>query len=272
VTSDKWGAACKGQLLHTSYGTTSLFAVLREDVGGDVQGGVVRFPLKFDSGVARPRVNPKDGQLNVSGRKGWQSNAAKDACFHRVRYTGKPANMPCGMKTTDHGIEITFSDPLERLTASDTGSYGIEQWNYVWSGAYGSPDVSVLDPKQKKRDTLEVKSAKLSADGKTVTLDVPGLRPVMQMKIGINVDAADGKELKWELFNTINRVGNKRLVVKTDGVEVVDVPPPPPAPAPPPPTPAPVTKPTTAPTTVPTTATPSVFTTSRLFPTRLTEL
>jgi hypothetical protein len=182
--------------------------------------------------------------------KGWQSNAVKDACFQRVRYTGKPANMPCGLKVIgDHGIEVTFTDPLERLTASDAGSYGIEQWNYVWSGAYGSPDVSVLDPKQQKRDTLEVKSAKLSDDGKTVTLDIPGLRPVMQMKIGINVDTADGKELKWEIYNTVNRVGNKRLVVKTDGVQVVDVPPPAPPPAP-----APVTKPTTAPTAAPTTA------------------
>jgi hypothetical protein len=255
VTSDKWGPAFAGKLLHTSYGTTSLFAVMHEDVGGDVQGGVVRFPLKFDSGIMRPRFNPTDGQLYICGLKGWQSNAVKDACFHRVRYTGKPANMPCGLKVTGQAIEITFTDPLERLTASDAGSYSIEQWNYVWSGAYGSPDVSVLDPKQKKHDTLEVKSAKLSPDGKTITLDVPGLRPVMQMKIGINVDAADGNEMKWEIHNTINRVGNKGLVVKMDGVEVVDVPPAPPAPAP-------VTKPTTGPTTARTTV-PSTAPTTR---------
>ena len=29
-------------------------------------------------------------------------------------------------------------------------------------------------------------------------------------------------ELSWEIYNTINRVGNKRLVVKERSVEVVD--------------------------------------------------
>ena len=44
MTSDKWGPF-KGRLLHLSYGTCSLFLVLKEEVNGQVQGGVVRFPL-----------------------------------------------------------------------------------------------------------------------------------------------------------------------------------------------------------------------------------
>jgi glucose/arabinose dehydrogenase len=96
VTSDKWGPFA-GHLLHTSYGQSALFKVLYEDAGGDVQGGVVRFGLKFESGVMRPRFNPADGQLYLCGMKGWQTNAAKDACFHRVRLTGTPANMPSAL-------------------------------------------------------------------------------------------------------------------------------------------------------------------------------
>ena len=222
VTSDKWGPF-QGHLLHTSYGQCALFKVLHEDAGnGEVQGGVVRFPLKFDSGVMRGRVNPKDGQVYLAGLKGWQTNAAKDACFQRVRYTGKPANMPTGLKIKETGVEITFTDPLDAETANDADSYGVEQWNYVWSGEYGSPEVSAADPSKKEHDTVEVKSAKLSADGKTVFLEIPGIRPVMQMKIQINLDSADGRELEWEIYNTINRVGNKRLLIKDRDVGVVD--------------------------------------------------
>lgn len=221
VTSDKWGPF-EGELLHTSYGQSSLFKVLYEDAGGDVQGGVVRFPLSFESGIMRGRFNPKDGQLYLTGLKGWQTNAVKDGCFQRVRYTGKPANMPSGLKVTETGIEIAFTDPLDPEIANDVESYGVEQWNYVWSSEYGSPEVSPADPAKQEHETVEVKSAKLSEDGKRVFLEIPGLRPVMQMKIQLNLDTADGEEVSWIIHNTVNRVGKNRLVVKDREVSVVD--------------------------------------------------
>jgi glucose/arabinose dehydrogenase len=221
VTGDKWGPFAGG-LLHTSYGQSALFNVLYEDAGGDVQGGVVRFPLTFESGIMRGRFSPRDGQLYVAGLKGWQTNAVKDACFQRVRYTGKPANMPAGLKVRGNGIEITFTDPLDRELAEDVESYGVEQWNYVWSAEYGSDEVSTTDPALKQHDQVEVASAKLSEDGKTVFLEIPGIRPVMQMKIQLNLDTAGGEEIGWEIYNTVNRVGNSRLQVKDRDVSVVN--------------------------------------------------
>ena len=222
VTSDKWGPF-QGELLHTSYGQSSLFKVLYEDAGGgDVQGGVVRFPLSFESGIMRGRFNPKDGQLYVTGLRGWQTNAVKDACFQRVRYTGKAANMPSGLAVKENGIEVAFTDALDPETANDVESYGVEQWNYVWSGAYGSPEVSPADPAKQEHEPVEVKSAKLSDDGKRVFLEIPGIRPVMQMKIQLNLDGADGEEVSWVIHNTVNRVGKQRLQVKDRDVSVVD--------------------------------------------------
>ena len=57
VTSDRWGPL-KGQLLHLSYGRCELLLVLREEVDGQVQGGVVTLPLKFASGIMRGRFHP----------------------------------------------------------------------------------------------------------------------------------------------------------------------------------------------------------------------
>jgi hypothetical protein len=51
-----------------------------------------------------------------------------------------------------------------------------------------------------------VKSAKLSADGKTVFLETAPLRPVMQMRIKYAIEAAAGSPLRQEIFNTINRL------------------------------------------------------------------
>jgi hypothetical protein len=165
VTSDKWGPL-KGMLLHCSYGQSSLLGVMQERVGDVVQGGAFRFPFKLDSGAMRPRFNPVDGQLYIAGLKGWQTNGAKDACFQRVRYTGKPVTFPNELKVTDKGITIGFTGPLDTSMASDIQNYSIEQWNYKWTKGYGSPDFKLSDPNAKGHDPVEIKSVQMRSDKK----------------------------------------------------------------------------------------------------------
>ncbi len=205
VTGGKWGPY-EGRILSTSYGKSALLAVLDETVGGVAQGGVVRLPVKFTSGIMRARFNPLDGQLYVAGLKGWQSNAAKDGCFQRVRYTGQPLHLPTGLRAGKGEIAITFPEPLAATEANDAGSYSIEQYNYQWWSTYGSPELSVVNPGTKGRDKVEVQSAKLSADGKTVTLSIPSLQPVMQMEIKLQLRAADGAEIRTVIGSTINKL------------------------------------------------------------------
>ncbi|MBI3854158.1 MAG: hypothetical protein HY293_00545 [Planctomycetes bacterium] len=205
VTSDKWGPL-QGHLLHTSYGTSSLFHVLTQKVGDTMQGGVVPFPLRFATGIMRGRFSPADGQLYVTGLRGWTTTGVRDGAIQRVRYTGKPLRTLLEMQVSKGAIVLGFSDPLDRETAGDADSYAIQQWNYEWSAKYGSPDLSVADPKKRGRDAVDVKSAKLSADGRTVTLEIPGLKPVMQMGIKIRVKAADGAAVPLELYATIHQV------------------------------------------------------------------
>ncbi len=204
-TSAKWGPF-DGQLIHLSYGTCSIFDVMMEQVDGVWQGGVCRFPLDFDSGIMRARFNPGDGQLYVAGLKGWQTRAAKDGTFQRVRYTGRPVRMPVDLHVQHDGLAITFAGPLDRASATDPENYAVEQWNYIWSGAYGSPDVSRDDPKKRGHDTVDVDAATLSADGRTVVLKMADLKPVMQMKVIVKVKGADGTPMDWEIDNTVNKV------------------------------------------------------------------
>jgi hypothetical protein len=205
VTSDRWGPL-KGHLLHTSYGTASLFHVVYEKTGDLVQGGVVRMPLAFASGVMRGRFNPKDGQLYVVGLRGWQTAGARDGCLQRVRYTGKPANLLLDLRVKKGALELTFTDPVDPETAGDAGNYGAQMWNYLWSDKYGSDDYWVSNPKKKGREPVEIATAKLSEDRKTVTLEIPDLKPVMQMLVKVRLKAADGSPLSFDLYHTIHRL------------------------------------------------------------------
>jgi hypothetical protein len=208
VTSDAWGPF-KGELLHMSYGTSSLFKVLKEEVNGQMQGGVVRFPVKFTSSAMRARFNSKDGQLYLSGLRGWQSNAAKEGGFDRVRYTGAPVCMPTGLNVTTKGVKITFTNPLDAERAGSADSYSVEVWNYKWTSNYGSGEYSTMADGAKKHDPLTVKSAKLSEDGKSVFLEIEGMKPVMQMKIQMRAAAADKSPASFDLYNTIHELPNQ---------------------------------------------------------------
>lgn len=198
VTSDKWGPF-KGQLLHTSYGTAALFLAPFEKSGDVVQGGVVKFPLAFASGVMRGRFHPTDGQLYLAGLRGWQTSGARDGALQRVRYTGKPANMLRSFKTLSKGLELTFTDPLDVAEAGNADNWSGQRWNYVYSEKYGSDDWWVSNPKKKGREPLEI--VKATASGKTVTLEIADFRPAMQTLI-----RGRAGSLSVDFYLTVHRV------------------------------------------------------------------
>jgi glucose/arabinose dehydrogenase len=232
VTSDQWGP-WKGQLLHLSYGTCSLYGVLPQEVAfrgqPQMQGGLTRFNVNFDSGAMRARFNPKDGQLYVVGLRGWQTTAVKNGCFQRVRYTGEKVRTPLDLKVTQGRVEVRFGEALDPAVAKDPGSWNIEIWNYLWSAAYGSPELSTKvkpvaaaevgnDGKpefskeqmsQTKHDLLKVTRVELSADGRTAILYLADLVPCMQMSLKYNVRSADGTELSGRITNTIHALPAK---------------------------------------------------------------
>lgn len=209
VTSKKWGP-WYGAPLFMSYGKCLLYGVMMDNVDGVDQATLVPFGLKFASGVMRGRFSEDDGQLYVAGLKGWQNSASREGGFYRVRYTGKPARTPVKTHVAANGIEITFSDALDAKTASDAANYGVELWDYRYTGGYGSPEVSVKTPGKNGHDRLDVKSAKLSKDGKTLFLEVDGLQIADQFSVKYTVNAADGTELKSEVIGTIHKLGKAK--------------------------------------------------------------
>jgi len=202
-----WGPL-SGRLFHLSYGKCRALLVLSEEVDGQTQGGVVSMPWKFSGGAMRGRVNPADRRLYISGLKGWQTTSPRDGCFERVRYTGGKVYLPVALEVRKSGIRMTFSEPLDAESAASPESYGVERWNYRWTKNYGSKDWLFSDPKKMGRDRMAVSGVKLSADGRSVFLELSDLAPVMQMRIRYRLSSADGNKVRGEVFHTIHKLGS----------------------------------------------------------------
>ena len=50
------------------------------------------------------------------------------------------------MKARLDGFELTFTQPVDRDSASNTESYKLETYAYIYQGAYGSPEVDHTTP------------------------------------------------------------------------------------------------------------------------------
>ena len=113
VPAKTWGPLA-GSLLNTSYGMGKIFVVPYETVNGQAQGGMCALPLPvFPTGVMRPRFHPTDGHLYVCGMYAWAGNQTAPGGFYRVRYTGKPADLPVGLTAKAGAVELTFTDTLD---------------------------------------------------------------------------------------------------------------------------------------------------------------
>jgi len=196
-----------GLPLHFSYGRCKPFVLLRQVCdNGMSQGGVADLGLKFLSGVCRGRFGA-DGNLYVCGLNGWQTAAQADGCLQRVRYTGKPLDVPVKMAVDGNAIRLTFSNTLDPKSVSGTENYKAAWWNYRWSGDYGSKRWKVSNPNAEGQDEFAPQSAKLLDDGKSVELRFEKLQPVMQMQVGYNLLTTEGRKVIGSVYLTIHTTG-----------------------------------------------------------------
>lgn len=149
------------------------------------------------------RVHPLDGQVYVAGLRGWLTTAQRAGGLFRVRYTGKPAHLPVDFAVKTTGVEFRFSDPLDPQTASVLTNFTAERWNYFYSGNYYSPEYSVTHPKDPKHDILTIQSAQLSADARTLTLDIADMRKSQQLPLNLKLRTADGRPIERVVHLTV---------------------------------------------------------------------
>jgi hypothetical protein len=197
VPAKTWGPLAES-LLNTSYGMGKIYVVPHETVNGQVQGGMCPLPAPtFPTGVMRPRFHPTDGHLYVCGMYAWAGNRTTPGGFYRVRYTGKPADLPVGLAAKPGAVELSFTDTLDPKSV-DAKSFAIKVWGLKRSQNYGSKHID--------EKPLAVAKATLSTDGKTVRLNLPDLAPTWGMEIKYRLAGTDGRSVTGVIHNTIHEL------------------------------------------------------------------
>jgi len=202
LPTDKRLGSLSGAAIGTSFGACQTYLVLRDVVNGKAQGAVVPLPGDYLSGVCRVAFNKHDGCMYVAGTEGWQSYAAEDGCLHRVRLTGKPFPLPTAIESHSNGVIVRFSETLDPSSVNLQNTF-CQQWNYLYSAGYGSPEFSIREPGRQGHDLVDVKSVRLLDDAKSIFLEIPQMHPAMQFHVHMRLKTAAGHEFKPDVLASI---------------------------------------------------------------------
>ncbi len=193
-----------GQMLFGDVTYGGIQRAYLEEVDGAYQGAVFRFTQGLEAGVNRISMGP-DGAIYAGGLGAggnWGQEGKLTYGLQKLMPTGSDAFDILEMRATSTGFELEYTQPLSQETADAlAASYAVEQWRYLPTAEYGGPKVD--------EETLTVSSATLSPDGRTVTLEIPGLKPghVVHLRSPRPFTDDSGQEL-WntEAWYTLNEI------------------------------------------------------------------
>jgi hypothetical protein len=186
----------RGSLLNLSYGEGKIYTVPFEKQGEEVQGGMSPLGMKpFPTGFMRGRFSPLDGQLYGCGMFAWAGNRQQAGGFYRIRYTGQPAYQPVSLSTKKGQVTIGFSDPLDPKTINDLSTWEVRAWDLQRTSKYGC--------KHLNERVWKISKAEISADNKTITLEIPELAPTWGMAMKLKLRGAGGEAIEREIHNSI---------------------------------------------------------------------
>ncbi len=189
-------------LVHLSYGRPGPFRVYIDSTRSAVQGALIALPGQYRAPTLKGRVSPYDGQLYLAGFSVWGSKATEVSSLIRVRYTGRPSRLPVAVHSGQQGILVRFATPLD-ATATNPARYELKRWNYVRSAGYGSGHFKLDGTPGEESLPLR---AHLSADGRSVLLVVPDMKPAMQFQLGFDIRGRDGTAMRDTLYLTVHAV------------------------------------------------------------------
>ena len=174
VTPPSW-APLQNRLLDISYGMGRMNLIL-QDESDAAQGAAIALPMTdFPTGVMRGRFHPNTGDLYTCGIAVWALNKIQDGGIYRVRRTSSAMNLPIAWKTAKGSLTITYSDPIDRITAEDIRQHTLKVWDLLRSANYGS--------KHEKEHAVSITKGTLAGDGRTLTLTISDLAPTRGLEL-----------------------------------------------------------------------------------------
>ncbi len=204
VILDTSGGPFQGQYLIAELTNGQILRANFETINGVLQGAC--WPAHERVGSSYHIEYGPDGTLYAGmTNRGW-GGLAPGSGIARVKYNGV---LPLEMQSAhliDHGFEITFTKPLEKVPVVTGEKY---DYNYWWE--YGSPRQHV--------EPLQISNVDLSPDGRKATVTIDNLESGKCVMVQFSgAMSTDGSELLHPEFSyTINTMpaGELHYIAKT---------------------------------------------------------
>jgi hypothetical protein len=210
VAPESWGAFA-GQLL-VADGEGGLLRVSLEQVNGDWQGAAWSFlgvaaEVRGRTATTSPNPPPPlagytrlafapDGGLFVGGAAG----------LGRIRPIAPTSFEVKAVKALADGFELTFTQPVDAVSAAKAAGYEVAQFNYRHEVGPGAEHD--FDGAANKAAALKLSAVSIAADGLSVRLKVAGLRAGFVTSVrAAGVRSATAQPLRHDtFFYTLNQL------------------------------------------------------------------
>ncbi len=190
-----------GQVLIGDQGQSKIMRVYLEKVNGEYQGAAWDFRSGFRSGVLR-MAWAEDGSLFVGEtNRGWGSAGDANEGLQRLIYTGRAPFEMHEVHARPDGFEITFTQPIDKESASDLASYRAGSYVYKYHPVYGSPPVDMYDH--------AIKGVKVADDGMSVRVVLDSLVKYHVHRLSlIGIKSAESQRplLHRDVYYTLNNI------------------------------------------------------------------
>jgi hypothetical protein len=208
----------KDQMVVGDYNRLTLSRMFLEKVGGEYQGALFPFSGGLLSGALR-LAGDENGNLYLgemaimTSTESWWVSQSSPTGFglQKLAYQGEgdSAFEMLAVRAAPNGFNIEFTKPAG-ISATEPTRFRVQQWRFEPTYEYGGPPLNV--------ETLPVRQATLFADGKIVSLDIPGLKPnrVVHIQLRQDLRSASG-DAPWayETWYTLNAVPGSDAVVRS---------------------------------------------------------
>ena len=203
TTGGKFGPFT-GQLFIGEMNRNRIVRVMLEKVGGELQGACIPFIDGHGLRIGNNRLAfAPDGSLWVGQiAYGWSG----DNGIQRIVFNGNQPTDVYSMNLTSSGFDLTFTQPVDKLTAMNPDHYKFRHYYYKYQRKTKNRGADESD--QMDIQSVPVRNVEISPDQKKVSLTLGTLKPgyIYELKLG-NITNAEGKPLANKLIcYTLNKL------------------------------------------------------------------
>ena len=189
-----------GQMFVGEFTQAGVNRVFLEQVDGEYQGACFPFRSGVASAVLR-MAQGTDGSMFVGlTNRGWSSLGTASYGLQRLVWTGKLPFEIKEMRAMPDGFQLVFTQPVDPATASNTDSYAMNSYTYLYQSSYGSDEIQNQD--------LAITQAVVAKDGLSVRLTIDDLRELFVHELAVpGVRSIDHEPLLHpHAYYTLNRI------------------------------------------------------------------